>query len=269
MSNIFNKINQPVEIKRIDIRVWKLRDEIEAAISQRIEESGGDENIDIQDIKDYYTREKPKYLDPNSTDNVAPIGTDGVDSSGNEMDDDAKEMMDALQQGQEENSDSEADNGDDDEAAKAAAQMLGDQLNSSSENSVKADRQRIAPQKEKISTGFSLLSDMNMEKISFFSNQSFTQGQNIALELLIPKNFILSGEVTSCLNISRKSSIISESKPNYRIEMEVTYLWEGERTNLRDFLKSIEPSIITANNGNKNENENDKDKNDQVDDLGL
>ncbi len=36
MSNIINKSSHPVEVKRIELKLWRLRDEIEAAIALRI-----------------------------------------------------------------------------------------------------------------------------------------------------------------------------------------------------------------------------------------
>lgn len=301
MSNIINKSNHPVEVKRINIRVWKLRDEIEKAIAKRIEENGGSaEGIDIEDIRAYYTRSKPKYLDPDydpndDDDNVVPIGADGVDSSGNEMDDDAMAMMAALQggdeEGGEEGDDSESEESEasdkddeaaklaaemlgdqggnaDDEAAKLAAEMLGDQGNESSSNSSDSSLKRAIPDGDKLSSGFSLLSDMNMENIVFFSQQGYTFGQNIALQFLIPNRFIISAEVTSCLNMNRRSKIISKTKPNFRVEATITYLWEGERTNLRDFLKSVEPDIPPPPKKMKRLDTEDEDD-DEFEDLGF
>ena len=297
MSNIINKSNHPVEVKRINIRVWKLRDEIEKAIAKRIEENGGSaDGLDIEDIRAYYTRSKPKYLNANDDDdNVVPIGADGVDSSGNEMDDDAMAMKAALQggdeEGGEEGDDSESEESEasdeddeaaklaaemlgdqggnaDDEAAKLAAEMLGDQGNESSSNSSDSTLTRAIPDGDKLSSGFSLLSDMNMENIVFFSQQGYTFGQNIALQFLIPNRFIISAEVTSCLNMNRRSKIISKTKPNFRVEATITYLWEGERTNLRDFLKSVEPDIPPPPKKMKRIDTEDEDD-DEFEDLGF
>lgn len=278
MSNIINKSNHPVEVKRINIRVWKLRDEIEKAIAKRIEENGGSaDGLDIEDIRAYYTRSKPKYLNANDDDdNVVPIGADGVDSSGNEMDDDAMAMKAALQGGDEESGeegdDSESEESEasdeDDEAAKLAAEMLGDQGNESSSNSSDSTLTRAIPDGEKLSSGFSLLSDINMENIVFFSQQGYTFGQNIALQFLIPNRFIISAEVTSCLNMNRRSKIISKTKPNFRVEATITYLWEGERTNLRDFLKSVEPDIPPPPKKMKRLDTDDEDD-DEFEDLGF
>ena len=326
MSTIINKSNHPVEVKRINIQIWKLRDEIEKAIALRLEESGGDsENLDIEDLRAFYSRKKPRYLDPDydpdeDDDNVVAIGADGTDSSGNERDDDALAMMAALQGGEEEGKstdDAESEDkeetapeeedeaaklaaemlgdqagaggedeaaklaaemlGDqagadgDDEAAKLAAQMLGDQADSGEDDKApltKAELKRIHPDKDKLSKGFSLLSDLNMENIVFFSKQGYTFGQNITIEFLIPNRFMISAEVKACADLGRKSKIISETKPNYRVEADITYLWDGERTNLRDFLKSVEPEIPPPPKKMKRP-ENDDEDDDEFEDLGF
>ena len=55
MSQIFNKSTHPVTVKRIAVRVWALRDEIEAAIDRRIKEcEAAGTALYIDDIKEYY-----------------------------------------------------------------------------------------------------------------------------------------------------------------------------------------------------------------------
>lgn len=314
MSTIINKSNHPVEVKKINIQIWKFRDEIEKAIAVRLEQSGGDSNnLDIEDIRSFYSRKKPNYLDPNfdpedkDDDNIIPIGADGTDSSGNEMDDDALAMMEALKGGDEEEtkSESEAEPQEDDEAAKLAAEMLGDQGGGEDEaaklaaemlgdqaggedeaaklaaemlgdqggsedevSTTKKELTRVHPDQEKMSNGFTLLSDINMQNIVFFSKHGYTYGQNISIELLIPNHFIISAEVKACINMTRTSKIISESKPNFRIEADITYLWDGERTNLRDFLKSVEP-VIPPSPKKMKRPETDDDDDDEFEDLGF
>jgi hypothetical protein len=276
MSNLLNKSNHPVLVKRISVRAWRIRDEIEYVIAKRIAQCEQDgRELDIEDIRAFYTRSRPDYLDPDydpedsNQDNVIAIGSDGKDSSGNEMDEEALAMMAALQGGdeQEESEDDaaarmaaemlgdqagalETSTEQDDEAARMAQEMLGEQIAPSKETSYQtssslkqAPLARTIPPAEKVSGGFTLLSDLNMNTILIFSKQGYSYGQAISIEFLIPKSFIVTGEVKTCVDLGRKSKIISESKPNYRVEVELTYLWDGERANLRDFLKSIEPEI--------------------------
>ena len=155
MSNIINKSNHPVEVKKIQVKVWKLRDEIEAAIAQRLtEHQDSNTEVNIDDIKNYYTSLLNGDLQEESTDseNEDSAADANLDSSGNPLDDDAMAMMAALGGDQEEensedqkdqaspeqdsdeaqlqNQDSETQesaNEEDDEAAMLAAQMLADQ----------------------------------------------------------------------------------------------------------------------------------------------
>jgi hypothetical protein len=316
MSNIINKSNHPVQIKRINVRIWKFRDEIEKAIALRLIESNEQGiELDIEDIKKFYTRKKPKYLDPNydpeddDDSEEGEIGADGLDSSGNVMDEEALEMMAAMGGGAEEkDEDSQSEESEeDDEAAKLAAEMLGDQAASTPEEDEAAklaaemlgdqgsadsdadalaaamlgdqgsttkvenetkELQRVIPDEDRISYGFALLSDLNMDEMLVFSKDGYKFGQNVCVEFLIPKEFTISGEVVAVSHIGRTSKIISETKPDYRIQLNFTYLFENERANLRDFLKSVEPTIPPAPQKLKRpESENDDD--DEFEDLGF
>ena len=52
---IHNKSSHPVEVKKISIRMWTLRDEIEAAIESRIKECEALEMpVYVEDIKKFY-----------------------------------------------------------------------------------------------------------------------------------------------------------------------------------------------------------------------
>ena len=107
-----------------------------------------------------------------------------------------------------------------------------------------------------------------MDQILAFSKDSFTYGQNICIEFLIPKSFILSGEVISANHIGRTSKIISETKPDYRVLTSFSYLFEEERTNLRNFLKSVEPDIPPPPKKLKRPDSEDEDE-DEFEDLGF
>ncbi len=163
MSNIINKSNHPVEIKRINVKVWRLRDEIEAAIAQRISETGNSEDnpVDIEDIKEFYIN--ILNTDGDSTqgqqNNSAESEDANLDSSGNPMDDDAEAMMNALAgaQDEEDTADSpdkadeaeQVDTQADDEAAALAAEMLADQGITATEdeaNGTDADAAELAAQ---------------------------------------------------------------------------------------------------------------------------
>lgn len=330
MSNILNKSNHPVEVKKIHIRMWKLRHEIEEAIAKRIAEEGHatDQPVDIEDIKAYYTKilnADHHDSQDNDTGGQSEQPDDNLDSSGNPLDDDALAMMAALGGDESEADDEEsstdetesedtptedesssemddeaaamaaqmlADQGmgtkpdesskeepaegeEDDEAAMLAAQMLADQGGGSKEaqpekEPVKKTREpfrRIPPKDEKIVEGFVLLSDINMDHIVSFSKGTFIHGQNIVIEFLVPKSFTQMVEVVNSIDIARKSKIISNSKPSFRLHSKFLFKFDNERGTLREFLQSIEPVIPDPPKKLKRPDTDDDD--DDFDDLGF
>ena len=87
------------EVKRIDIRVWKLRDEIEAAIAKEIQANPNpDQKVNIEHIQEFYTKFLNSDLQANSDDEDSDNEEENqnLDSSGNPLDDDAMAMMAAL-----------------------------------------------------------------------------------------------------------------------------------------------------------------------------
>lgn len=99
MTNFIGKSTHPVQVKKVQIRIWSLRDEIEAAIAERLkEEEHSEENpIDINDIKEFYQ----KIMNPTATssseeDSDEEQDDENLDPSGNPMDDDAAAMLAAM-----------------------------------------------------------------------------------------------------------------------------------------------------------------------------
>jgi hypothetical protein len=278
MSNILNKSSHPVHVNRIPIRIWKLRDEIEEVISRRIQESEQkSEQLDVSDIKKFYSREKKDYS-MKAVESLDEQGSD-LDSSGNEMDEDALEMAKALA-GDTDDESSEPEKMDDDEAQKLAEMMLADQdtpqdqlqeinmdLKKDSASELHSSNMRVLPNKDKVSTGFAFLSDMDMTKVLMFSKTGFTLGQNICIEFLIPNSFIMTGEVVGSNHVGRNSKIISRMKPDFRVMTSFSFLFDEERENLRDFLKSVEPDIPPPPKRLKRPADDDND--DEFEDLGF
>jgi hypothetical protein len=84
---------------------------------------------------------------------------------------------------------------------------------------------------------------MNMDFILNFTKDKFLQGQSVVVEFLIPQTFIMSADVVYCHHYALRSRVISSSKPDYRVQCRFTFATPGERDTLRNFLKSIEPSV--------------------------
>ena len=119
---------------------------------------------------------------------------------------------------------------------------------------------------EHISLGSTLLADLNLEEVSFFSMEKFVIGQAIFIEFLVPENFIITAAVKSCQNYNMHSKIISTTRPQYRLHAEFIFLRSGEKTLLREFVKSIVPDIPEPQTRKKKDDDDDLD---DLDDLGL
>lgn len=235
---IIGKSTHPVLVKRISVRLWSLRDEIEAALANRIEEcEAAGVPVYIDDIKEFYlpkteiinnvTELKPQVHEEEIP--VAPPVT--IDEITPEV------SADQLQAPTPENIDS------------IATQVLEEKKETSSQSQdeiLKRPLERTIPNQDCLSFGFSLLSDINMEGILLFSKNQYTYGQNVIIEFLIPHKFTVSGEISYCQNINKNSRIISSTKPEYRVRIKFLFQLPNERVNLRNFLKSIEPNLSST-----------------------
>lgn len=236
---IYNKSSHPIEVKKISIRLWSLRDEIEAAVGRRMKEcEAAGVPLFIEDIKRFYNMnmqapltEQGKVLQLHKD-----ASSDGLNS-----------LMETL--GAEDKAQASTDNTEAPKTFNDAEDIIAEQTLQGLENKKPnpiLDRpyQRQAPDLDKISYGFSLLSDINMETLLSFTKERFLQGQSVVVEFLIPQTFILTADVTYCHHYALRSRIISSTKPDYRVQCRFTYSMPGERDNLRKFLKSVEPVVL-------------------------
>lgn len=270
--------------------------------------SGNTEDLDISDIQKFYSELKTYDDLPNEAEDGEDHEDDDLDPSGNPMDDDAKAMMEAMGGGEDDEKDAEkseeddaeksdeddAEKSDEDDAAAAlaaemmagqggdsaasegektpeelAAEMLGDQgADSNQTTTEQAGFKRVFPDKKSRDFGFIFLSDINMEQALIFTRKKYMTGSNIIIELNIPKKFTLTAEVLTTFAVNMNSRVISETKPNYRIQCKLHFSFEGERTNLRDFLKSIEPDVPPPPSKLKKPVTAEEDE-DEFDDLGF
>lgn len=213
---IYNKSTHPIEVKKISLRIWSLRDEIETAIARRIKEcEAAGIPLYIEDIKNFYN------LSNEQTDST-PQGV--------------ADLMESLSQ---DNSMGEAED-------IIAEQKLQGIDNSKPNPILERPYQRTPPNLDKISYGFSLLSDVNMENFLSFTKNKFLHGQSVVVEFLIPQSFMMTADITYCHYYAMRSRIISSTRPDYRVQGKFNFTFSGERENLRNFLKSIEPEIPEA-----------------------
>ena len=262
---IHGSSNDPVLIKRIGLKIWSLRDEVESVIQAQIAKKADGNQLTQEEINDI--RSEYSYGGPVQQKAGLQLIEGGADSSKEEESGDDLEaaMAAAMGGGEESGEDLEAamaaamgggdgsegeESGDDLEAAMAAA-MGGDEAAAptapatSSTQGTKKVIQRgshnIKP--EKVSRGVSILSELTMDGLYFFSQQPFMEGQSIVIEFQIPKRFVLNAQVQFCRPFNISSRIISSKKVDYRTVASFTFLKEGERTLLREFIQSIEPDI--------------------------
>jgi hypothetical protein len=243
---IYNKSTHPIEVKKISIRLWSLRDEIEAAIERRIKEcEAAGVPLYIDDIKKFYNLKQPKT--PDNVVQLKPeIQEDGMASLMEELGEDAK------------NGESQEAAPEESKSLNEAEEIIAEQtlqgLETKKPNPIlERPYQRQAPDLDKISYGFVLLSDINMENMLSFTKDKFLQGQSVTVEFLIPQNFMMTADVSYCHHYAMRSRIISSSKPDYRLQCRFAFAIPGERDTLRSFLKSIEPTIADKKKARKDE----------------
>ena len=82
---------------------------------------------------------------------------------------------------------------------------------------------------EKISKGKTVLSEISMDKMFFFCNKAFTEGQAIVIQFCIPKSFVVNADILYCRPFNLKSRIISEHNYTHRALIRFKFLKEGER----------------------------------------
>lgn len=240
---IYHKSGHPIEVKKISIRLWGLRDEIEAAIGRRMKEcEAAGVPLYIEDIKKFYNLNAPE-----SPDNVFQLKPKDTSA------DDMASLMEsvAVETKTEEAQATDASNTLN-EAEEIIAEQTMQGLETKKPNPIlERPYQRQAPDLDQVSYGFVLLADINMDNILSFTKDRFLQGQSVVVEFLIPQNFMMTADVTYCHHYAMRSRIISSTKPDYRLQCKFAYSIPGERENLRNFLKSIEPTISTEKKSKK------------------
>jgi hypothetical protein len=263
---IYNKSVHPVEVKKISIRLWSLRDEIEAAIGRRMKEcEAAGVPLFIDDIKKFYNLNVNASL--TEQDNVLLLHGKKKEGEG------IAELMESVAPPQEPNPEPATAPVDPIAPVTAssaektftdAETIIAEQTQAGLETKkpnpiLQRPYQRQAPDLEKISYGFTLLSDINMDFFLGFTKDKFLQGQSVVVEFLIPQNFMMTLDVAYCHHYAMRSKIISSTKPDYRLQCRFTYAIPGERETLRSFLKSIEPDLSpeTEKKNGKKEGEED------------
>ncbi|MBC7540406.1 MAG: hypothetical protein H7281_16400 [Bacteriovorax sp.] len=260
---IHNSSSDPVLIKKISLKIWSLRDEIEARINDKLEAGTPSGALDLMEIRAHYS---PKNLQNNNVLSLKPNA---------ELDTGEDEMARAMAEVEAEESSETAEAATDSEAGSENVIDLAPQT--PPENVVSIDQNIIsisldAPNipEDKVSKGKTVLSEISMDKMFFFCNKPFTEGQSIVIQFCIPKSFIVNADILYCRPFNLKSRIISQNNYTHRALIRFNFLKEGERALLRQFLQSIEPDLVKVEKkAEASKNDNDGSDFGDLDDLGL
>ena len=273
----------PVFVKKIALRIWRLRDEIEAVVKDRfsdpnnipsltdlikeyqetgdiVGDSEGEEGVkDASELDDFGEDEMAKALA------AAEAGED--EDSGEEAEQEAGEAEGGEQS--QDDIDALLESGGEIPETSTEQEVIKSEVEPAVENGktlLKQRRPRIP--ESSMYSGRAILSEIYMNEMYFFSNEQFLEGQSIVIDFLVPRRFLMNAVVRYCRTYNMKSRIISKNKHPYRVCVQFSYLKPGERTILRNFVESIEPAVEEITVPEKKEEESgDGDDFDIFDDL--
>jgi hypothetical protein len=218
---ILGSSKDPVLIKKIYLSIWTLRDEVEAVISERVG-SGDSKNISVDDlIKEYKTKSPLEVAAGGS-------GTLEVLDGGKTKED--EEETSALEESAEEKTEEEKTEG---ESESSSTEESVTAESSEKSETVNIIQRRPKLPEGKLYKGTTVLTELNMEEMYFFSNQTFLEGQSIVIEFMIPTKFVLNADVFYSRPYNHKSRIIRDTNLIYRVAVRFSFLKPGERTLLR------------------------------------
>lgn len=104
----------------------------------------------------------------------------------------------------------------------------------------RANFKRQVPQSDCQGLGQLLLYDLNIEQLSFFCSKSFAPGQEIVVEFDIPRSFAIVAKVLSVKNYQFHGRIISSQQYCHRLFCKIEHRYPGDVSLLRQFLTAID-----------------------------
>ncbi|ATH07287.1 hypothetical protein BIY24_04850 [Halobacteriovorax marinus] len=244
---IYNNSTDPVFIKKISLKIWSLKDELKSVIQEKIKNSQ-DDHLTIEELKKEYCTKR------DVVDNVIPLQSD------DDLDTGEDEMAAALAAAESEGEASEEESSEEQPSEEAPS--------TDSQEEIQVIQRVPLLSDDDISIGRTILAEVGMDRIYFFSSKPFLNGQSIVIEFVIPKRFVVNANIVFCREYNMKSRIISKNRLPYRIGADFSFLKEGERTLLRQFIHSIEPEVQEAPVIEAKPKEDEEDF-DEFDDLDL
>lgn len=226
---IHGNSQDPVIIKKINVKIWHLRDEIKATVEERIKNNPDEKSLSIDDLVEEY--KLPPATGPVPGLSIAP---DEADT--------------------EEQAEGEGENADEDTKASDTPITI---------------KQRIPKLPEdKIILGTAVLGELDIDHLYLFTNKQFLAGQSVVVEFVVPKRFVINADVSFSRAYNMQSRIISDGKLPFRTGLKFTFLKAGERTLLRNFILSVEP-VIPAPSVDMKKLAKKEDDFDELDDFDL
>ena len=242
---IYRNSQDPVQLKKIDITVWLLRDELEYIVMAKLKKDPNLKNFDDL-FEEFSKKSAPNLRLIKSEDNLASQNeeNDQIETNDESTEKNLKNQEDQIQ-----NTESK----EQEESLPAKKEII---------------IQRVPElPTEKKCIGRTFLSEIYMDKMLFFSDKLFTEGQSVVIQFDIPEKFILNAEVTYSQSYSLRNRIISKANLPYRICANFSFLKPGERTLLRNFLEKIEyreiETIIEDENLEQTNTENNQEESEQ------
>lgn len=218
----------PVYIKKISLRIWTLRDELESIIARRVQDANGDNhNISIDDLKKEYAFHRAQEQNENlaKTETVQSPAPDSASDSPGKVEEITPIPPKTILQ-----------------------------------------RRPCVPE-EKVISAAMFLSEINMDNIYFFAGKELIIGQSVIIEFMVPKNFIMNGVIIYCHAYNIGGRIISNNRLPYRMGLKFTFARPGERTILRQFIQSIAPDVIAVKAAPETSEKKSSDSFDELDNL--
>ncbi|MBL6990936.1 MAG: hypothetical protein ISR65_14215 [Bacteriovoracaceae bacterium] len=227
---IHNSSQDPVFIKKIALRIWTLRSEVEHIVKDNLKRCGNDiSSLDLDEVvQEYSAGPKPSTVFEAHEDDDHAIVDDST-------------VLSEVAEGAESAEDAEGDATEKEKDPDDNVVPIDKQSEDPSQGLTIKQRRPAIPQNELIHAK-TLLSEVDMEKMFFFCSKPLIEGQAVIIEFLIPKNFILNAQILYCRPYNMRSRVISKGKLPYRACIKFSFVKKGERTLLRQFVQSIKPN---------------------------
>jgi hypothetical protein len=89
-----------------------------------------------------------------------------------------------------------------------------------------------------------ILNDLQPTEATVFSNMKLAEGQEVELTFECPRSFSVSGTVVYCNRVQLESRVISLKPHPFRIKLELSFLNDGDRLDVKNFCEELSETIL-------------------------